>query len=185
MSQELTAQPQEGSEGQGTTQPVEAAQTGTEQGQAPQSQTFSADYVEKLRREAAGYRTKLKEFEDAQLSETDRLKKQVEELSPKATQADRYEQALQAHLDAQRKGLPAHITALLDKLDAPDQLTWIAENRESLTAPAVSTSSPANPATGRHGANTFTTSQLNDREFYLKNKDAIIAAMAEGRIVEG
>lgn len=45
---------------------------------------------------------------------------------------ERYQGALKAQLDSARKDLPAHITALLDKLDPVDQLTWLAENRETL-----------------------------------------------------
>lgn len=45
---------------------------------------------------------------------------------------ERYQAALKAQLDTVRKDLPTHITALLDKLDPVDQLTWLAENQDAL-----------------------------------------------------
>lgn len=90
-----------------------------------------------------------KQIEDAdrerQQRETDAAKEQgrwkdlaeqheakVKELEPAVAKADRYEAALKAHLETQRKDLPAHITALLDRLDVADQLDWIAANQEAL-----------------------------------------------------
>lgn len=70
----------------------------------------------------------------------------VKELEPRAQQADRYEAALKAHLATQRTALPAHITALLDKLDVAEQLEWIAANQDALTPPATP-ATPGVPAT--------------------------------------
>lgn len=67
----------------------------------------------------------------------------VAELEPQQAKAERYEAALKAHLDTQRKDLPAHITALLDKLDVAEQLEWIAANREALGAANGSTTNGA------------------------------------------
>lgn len=56
---------------------------------APEVKTFDADYVKKLRDEAAGYRVKLKEFEDSQKTEAQRLQDQLTELSDRAQKAER------------------------------------------------------------------------------------------------
>jgi colicin import membrane protein len=67
------------------------------------------------------------------------------ELEPFKVKAERYEAALTAMLETQRKDLPAHITALLDKLDPAEQLEWIAANREALGTSATA-------ANGTNGA---------------------------------
>lgn len=72
---------------------------------------------------------KLAEQREGQLSD---LQKRLSELEPVTTKAERYEGTLKKFLDAQRQGLPQHITALLDKLDPVDQLEWIAANQETL-----------------------------------------------------
>lgn len=76
--------------------------------------------------------------------------KQIGELEPFRAKAERYETALGALLEQERKGLPAHITALLDKLDAAEQLEWIAANRDALTTsddkkPAAQQGTPPTP----------------------------------------
>ncbi|MDP9352118.1 MAG: hypothetical protein M3P51_11325 [Chloroflexota bacterium] len=130
------------------TTPVTAQGT-PEPGTQPEPQTFDAKYVQQLRAEAASYRTKLKEIEDAQKTEEQKLKDNLTELTPKAQRAERLEAALAAQLEASRKDLPAHIIGLLDKLDTADQLEWIATNREALAQPAVSSGSAMNPARQR------------------------------------
>lgn len=107
-----------------------------------------------LRAEAASYRTKLKEIEDAQKSEEQRLRDSLTELTPKAQRAERLEAALAAQLEASRTDLPGHIIGLLDKLDTADQLAWIAANRESLK-PSVSSGGPTHPARSRDGGSPF------------------------------
>lgn len=73
----------------------------------------------------------------------------IKQLEPIQATAERYEAALKAHLDTQRRDLPPHITALLDKLDVAEQLEWIAANREALSASAGTGATP--PATARAG----------------------------------
>jgi hypothetical protein len=53
-------------------------------------------------------------------------------LEPVKAQAERYEAALKAQLEALRKPLPAHILTLLDALDPAAQLEYIAANQEQL-----------------------------------------------------
>lgn len=61
---------------------------------------------------------------------------------------ERYQSALKAQLEAARKDLPAHITALLDKLDPVEQLTWLAENREALGGDTPQSKKPARGTPG-------------------------------------
>lgn len=65
----------------------------TPSGQEPKAETFDAEYVKTLRAEAAANRkkaadleAKLKEHEDAKLSEAERLKKQADEATQRADQ---------------------------------------------------------------------------------------------------
>ena len=57
---------------------------------------------------------------------------QVAELETKAQSAEQYQTALSKLLEAQRAEVPAHIIALLDRLDPADQLEWLAENAASI-----------------------------------------------------
>jgi arylsulfatase A-like enzyme len=81
------------------------------------------------------------EAEQKRLAEQGEFKKLAEaaeqrakELEPHKAKAERYEASLAKLLAKEREGLPKHIIALLDKMDAADQLDYIAENREALGA---------------------------------------------------
>lgn len=80
--------------------------------------------------------------------------------------ADRYEGALKTHLETQRKDLPAHITALLDRMDPVDQLDYIATNREALGIKAGTngTGIPATPKPGDRKALTEEQQRAADRQ---------------------
>lgn len=68
----------------------------------------------------------------------------IKQLEPLEAKAERYETALTAHLETQRKDLPKHILTLLDKLDPVDQLEYIAANRDQFTQ-QTTTVIPRNP----------------------------------------
>ena len=63
-----------------------------------------------------------------------KLEPEIEELKPKL---ERYEKALQAQLEAQRKAVPKAVLSLLDQLDPASQLEWLANNREALQVSPV------------------------------------------------
>lgn len=70
------------------------------------------------------------------------------ELTPAADRAARLEAALQAQLTSAMEGLPEHILPLIEKLDLPERLEYLAANRAKLLArPAPDTN-----ATGRGAA---------------------------------
>ena len=80
----------------------------------PEPKVFDAEYVQKLRQEAADYRTKhnaaqgeLQKLKDAQLSETDRAKKEATDALAKAQQleADLKSARVQAGIAVQANGL--------------------------------------------------------------------------------
>lgn len=126
------------------------------------AETFSADYVKELRQEAAQRRTALKELQEQhealkaqlesatseqekakqnQLKEQGKYKELFEEASTKLAsftdldkQLERMQGAMNSVLETQRAGIPDHITALLDKLDAVEQLEWLANYRQTLQA---------------------------------------------------
>ena len=65
---------------------------------------------------------------------------------------DRYKAALASHVQALRTELPAHLTALLDKLDPVDQLEWMSANHAELTRPTA----PDINGGARGGSNGYT-----------------------------
>jgi hypothetical protein len=87
-----------------------------------------------------------KEAEEAALLKNQEFQKLAEEraktiadLEPLKEQLDganetieRYKGALDNYLEAEKKDLPKHVLALLEKLDPVEQMDYIAENRESL-----------------------------------------------------
>ncbi len=189
----------------GQTQPAGAGAQGA--GQVPEPEKFDAEYVKKLRAEAAGYRTRLSELEtkvkaseDAKLSETERTAKRLAELErEQATyQRERQERTLkyETMLAANKLGIvdPDAAYRLLDlsqvefdgdgqPKDVEKHLQRLLKDRPYLAGQGGSTSSPTNAARVSTGG-TFTKAQIADRAFWNANRDAILKAMAEGRITD-
>jgi len=73
-----------------------------------------------------------------------------------------------------------------DVTDIEGALATILESKPYLkkaaSTPAVTPTSPTNPARSTSQAPTFTTAQIADRSFWNSNKDAIMRAVKEGRI---
>lgn len=177
-----------------TTQPVEQ---------------FDAEYVKKLRAEAAEYRRRLRQLEEkvkaqeeATLSEAEKLQRRLSELEREREHllAERRERAMryEVAVAAQKLGIvdPDAAVRLLDtsslEFDESDRpvnveeaLKALVKAKPYLVAPHVSAGSPTNPATGTQRSATFTTSQIADRKFYEAHRDEIMKAVAEGRIVPG
>jgi len=68
----------------------------------------------------------------------------VMELEPLSEQVERYRNALEKSLAAEKKDLPRHVLVLLEKLDPVDQIEYLSENREGLGKP-LRTGVPASP----------------------------------------
>jgi len=179
------------------------------QEQEAQEQQFDAAYVRKLRAEAAENRKRLRELEakvkadeDAKLTEQERLQKRIAELEKKDSE---YQQTLQERTVRYEVMLTANKLGIVDP-DAAFRLLDISSlefdedgkpnNIEKVLKKLVSdkpyligsgggSASPTNPAQGRIGGQQqFTRSQLRDHKFYQANRDAILKAAAEGRIIE-
>lgn len=88
-------------------------------------------------KELEALRKQVKDAEDAQLSEQERLQKRVQELEPAAEKAERFEAALTKLLTEEKKAVPDHLTSLLDRLDPAEQLEWIAANRAQFAGAAA------------------------------------------------
>jgi len=175
------------------------------QGQEPER--FDADYVKKLRAEAASYRTKLKELEAklqehemAKLSETEKLQKKLAELERQQAhyERERQERTLkyETMLTASKLGIVDTEAAykLLDlaaiEFDEDGTPKNIEKALRDLIAKrpylaSAAAGSPTNPARGQTAPATFTRSQLRDPVFFRAHRDAIMQAMREGRIQEG
>jgi len=196
--------------GQAPQSDQQTAIAGAQQDQASEQERFDAEYVRKLRSEAAEYRRRLRELEqavkqheEAKLSETERLQKRLAELErEQATwQRERQERTLkyETMLAASKLGIvdPEAAWRLLDisKLEFDEDgtpqkieqaLKDLLKAKPYLAGqpPAVA-GSPTNPATGQQRAGVFTTSQIADRRFYEQHREEILRAMSEGRIVPG
>lgn len=186
----------------------ESAPAGASQDQASEAERFDAEYVRKLRQEAAEYRKRLRELEqtvkqheEAKLSETERLQKRLAELEREqaAWQRERQERTLkyETMLAASRLGIvdPEAAYRLLDltKLEFDEDgnpknldkaLQELVKAKPYLAGGQVMSGSPTNPATGQPRGG-FTAEQLNDYQFWRQHRDEIMRAMAEGRIPSG
>jgi len=173
-----------------------------------EQERFDAEYVRKLRAEAAEYRKRLRELEskvkadeEAKLTEQEKLQKRLAELERKEAE---YKQILQARtleyevkLQASKLGVvdPDAAYRLLDlkqiEFDDDGRPVNLERVLKELVAqkPYLVVSggmpSPTNPAQGRiSGQQVFTRSQLRDPKFFAANRDAIMQALREGRILE-
>jgi hypothetical protein len=143
----------------------------------------------------------LKKRDDAQLSETEKLQRKVADQERELVDRDRREQETKTRMSvmtaAVRKGFedpedavkmlnaselvfengePTNVGPLLDALlkDKP----YLAANRP------VGSFDQGARGNGAAGAPVFRASQLNDRAFYEANRDAIMLAQRENRIVD-
>jgi small-conductance mechanosensitive channel len=173
-----------------------------------EQERFDTEYVRKLRAEAADYRKRLRELEskvkaeeEAKMTEQERLQKRLAELERKETE---YQMTLQARtleyevkMHATRLGVvdPDAAYRLLDlkqiefdddgkPLNIEKVLKELVAKKSYLVS-SNSSPSPTNPAQGRvSGQQVFTRSQLRDPKFFAANREAILQAMREGRILE-
>lgn len=178
-------------------------QTANESDQASEKQ-FDVEYVKKLRGEAAEYRRRLREleqvvkqYEDAKLSETERLQKRLADLEQEqlAHQQERQERIVryETMLAASKLGIidPDAAYRLLDLASLEYNEDGTPKNlekalRDLTRAKPYLVGAPSNavtnPATGQRRAGTFTRQQIADRRFYEQHREEILQAMAEGRI---
>lgn len=176
---------------------------------AEEQERFDTEYVRRLRAEAAEYRRKLRELEskvkadeEAKMTEHERLQKRLAELERKEIE---YQQFLQARTLEYEVKLHAAKLGIVDP-DAAYRLIDISQvefgedgkptniervlkdlvvRKPYLAGIGSGSVSPTNPAQGRiSGQQVFTRSQLRDPKFFAANRDAIMQAMREGRILE-
>lgn len=187
-------------------QAPQTEQQGSAAAQGQEPERFDAEYVARLRAEAAGYRKRVRELEqvakqneDAKLSETERLQKRLAELERQQStyEQERQERTLryEVMLAAGRMGIvdPEAAYRLLDlasiEFDADGRpqaidkaLTELVQQKPYLRV-QVSSGNPTNPARAG-GSATFTKGQIADRAFWNAHREEILRAMAEGRIVD-
>lgn len=152
------------------TAPAEPAQPAEPQeGQQGKPETFDAEYVAKLRKEAAKYRTEAKanaeaakrlaEIEEAGKSEAEKAAERVAEAERRAAEAEarvlRREIALEHKLDKDD-------AALLDALTDEDAMRSLAKR---LAAPAGGKKGNYVPREGTSSTKTTTSGTADEREF--------------------
>ncbi len=159
---------QDGAKGDATGEQNKPAPEGGDKGGVkftPEQQKLIDELIGTARKEgrsSASRELEDKQKKDSEVAEQKRLEEQKEweklandrKASVEKLEADnktltetneRYATAIKSKLESERKGLPEHIVALLDKLDPVDQLEWLAANGETArkgTAPA----GPGTPA---------------------------------------
>lgn len=144
---------------------------------------------------AAENATKLAQFETAEAERKKQAEiaagnhqKVIDELTPKAARAAELEAALQTVVEAEIAAIPKERQSLVPDLPLEKKLAWIATNRAILMGDKPkNVNHPTNPADGSPAGGdnqTFTKAQIGDPVFYEKNRDAIIKALREGRIVD-
>ena len=106
---------------------------------------------------------KLAETNAKRLAELEPLAEQVE---AHQAEVERYRDALNAQLDAQRKDIPAPIIALLDRMDPIEQMKWIAENREAIVGKDGKTIIKASP----NGAGSLSRDELVQQEIAAQRR---------------
>jgi hypothetical protein len=129
-----------------------------------------------------------KKLQDAQLSEQERSKKQIDELAPKAQRAEKLEQAVKTLLETEEKLIPDDKKGLLDLAPSADQpearLTWIANAKAKGlfgTAAAVTTTieptpkPAANPATTMAPNGPTPPSPAGGKSAFEKHQDMVKA----------
>lgn len=186
------------------TQPDQPGNAGA-QGQEPEQ--FDAEYVKRLRAEAAEYRKRLRELEsrvradeEAKLSETERLQKHLAELEREQAlyQRERQERTLkyETMLAANRLGIVdpevAYRLVDLSRVEFDDDgrpanletiLRELLKAKPYLSA-AIPNVAPTNPANPARQPQVFTRSQLRDTKFFAEHQDEIMRALREGRILD-
>ena len=175
------------------------------QGQEPER--FDAEYVKRLRAEAASYRTKLKELEQkvqehetAKLSEAEKLQKRLAELERQQAEHERERQErtlkYETMLTASKLGIvdPEAAYKLLDLASIEFEEDGTPRNIEKALRELIAkrpylaggaAGLATNPARSAVNPTVFTRSQLRDPKFFQAHRDAIMQAMREGRVVEG
>jgi hypothetical protein len=191
---------QEPIEGQ---EPEGEGQDPKSEGQEPER--FDAEYVKKLRAEAAQYRRRLRELEtnlkareEAELSEQERLRRRLAEAEARLfdLERERQERILQyeVKLQAAQLGIvdPDAAWRLLDLANiefnedgtprgVKQALQELLKAKPYLRGGQAIPMSPTNP---QRQPNVFTRSQLRDPRFYAEHREEIMRALAEGRIVD-
>ena len=145
-------------------------------------QTFPADYVQQLRQEAASYRVKLKEIEEAQKkADEERLAKQqewqtlaeqraaeVEALRPYQDKYAAMLEAIKAGNEKRIEQIPEGMRTLIPPIDDPATLTnWLDTNWQLLTGKTPAPS--LNGSAGQGPARTQTIT-LTDGELQIASK---------------
>lgn len=105
----------------------------------------SDDKAQKAKEEAEAKaleeQQKFQELAEKRGTKVTELETSVTDLTTKletaTAKAERFEAALNGLLEKQRKAVPEHLVALLDKLDPVEQLEWLASNTDKLTVGGV------------------------------------------------
>jgi Phage minor structural protein GP20. len=195
-------------------QPVEGNPQPTSQAAPTMTLDEALAALSETRKEAARNRTRLREFEKAEEDRRQAALSETELLTERATQAEtrlkEYEARVlkaeiklaaaaagfakpeMAHkfLDAEaieldEQGNPTNLADLLATLKESEGWLFDAARSAAPTPPEVPTlNRPGGGAAALPEAGVITRAQMRDPEFFAKHKDAIKAAIREGRVID-
>lgn len=171
-----------------------------------EAQVAESEYVKKLRAEAAQYRTRLRELEakvredeNAKLTEQERLQRRLAELEIAAAEKERILQERTVEYETKLKAASMGIVdpdaawRLLDLAELEFDETGRPSNLEAALQKLikakpylVQTSQYAmtNPSRSQSTQTSFTRAQLRDPKFFSEHRAEIMRAMQEGRIYD-
>lgn len=166
---------------------------------APPTPITETPEYKKLQADLAAAQLKIKEREDAELTAQQRLERDLKEAQDKVAAGEQTARNLRAQVAATQLNIvdPAVAAQLLDWANIDDTdasltaaLTQLVKDKPYLVngaAPALENTKGGAPArTGATTGNlpTFTKTQIADRTFWNANRDAILKAIADGRVLD-
>jgi len=123
-----------------------------ERKKAEESATKAAEELKAKTLAEQGEFQKLSESQKAKLAELALEKATLDDSFLKvAADRDRFQAALNAHVAERMKGIPAHITTLLEALDPIAQMDWLTKNASKLGVGATPTGIDPTPKTKTQG----------------------------------
>jgi membrane protein involved in colicin uptake len=188
MADATNTQSQTETPGATTEQTAGAQGAQTQTAQTEQSAT-TADPAAAIKAELEAAQRKLREYETAAEAERQAKLTEAEKLKERAEKAEREAQAARVQAVALRLGAePDLVAPHLTNVKAGDEeaaIKALLDKFPQLKSQKNGVTVGVNAGRSPEQAGIFTQSQIGDREFFNRNREAILKAMREGKIVKG
>jgi hypothetical protein len=155
----------------------------------PAQSATTPDPAAAIKSELDAAQRKLREYETAADAERQAKLTEAETLKERAEKAERAAQAARVHAFALRLGAePDLIAPHLSNVklgDEEEAIKALVERFPQLKSQNSGVTVGVNAPRSPEQAGVFTQSQIRDREFFNRNRDAILKAMRNGNILRG